>query len=113
MKLGNLVSPGDEKLKIDSPKILVIGDLMLDHYSWGEVDRISPEAPIPIMRVLREEDRLGGAGNVAMNLLNLGAKVFVCGAIGKDKNGEIIKKLLSKLINLKKILVKMRKFLVL
>ena len=80
---------------IDSPNILVIGDLMLDHYSWGEVDRISPEAPIPIMRVLREEHRLGGAGNVAMNLLNLGAKVFVCGAIGKDKNGAIIKNLLT------------------
>jgi len=81
--------------KIGSPKILVIGDLMLDHYSWGEVDRISPEAPIPIMRVIREEHRLGGAGNVAMNLLNLGAKVSVCGAIGKDKNGTIIKNLLT------------------
>ena len=81
--------------KMGSPKILVIGDLMLDHYSWGEVDRISPEAPIPIMRVLREEHRLGGAGNVAMNLLNLGAKVSVCGAIGKDKNGTIIKNLLA------------------
>ena len=59
---------------------------MLDHYSWGAVERISPEAPIPIMRVLKEENRLGGAGNVAMNLVNLGAKVIVCGVIGNDKN---------------------------
>ncbi len=81
--------------KINSPNILVIGDLMLDHYSWGEVDRISPEAPIPVMRVIREENRLGGAGNVAINLVNLGANVFVCGAIGKDENGKIIKNLLK------------------
>jgi len=81
--------------KINSPNILVIGDLMLDHYSWGEVDRISPEAPIPVMRVLREEDRLGGAGNVAINLVNLGANVTVCGAIGNDENGTIIRKLLT------------------
>ena len=64
-------------VKINSPKILVIGDLMLDHYSWGEVDRISPEAPIPIMRVLSEENRLGGAGNVAMNLLKLGKRMHL------------------------------------
>ena len=81
--------------KINSPNILVIGDLMLDHYSWGEVERISPEAPIPVMRVLREENRLGGAGNVAINLKNLGANVFVCGAIGNDDNGKIIQKLLT------------------
>tara|TARA_Y100001970_G_C14236305_1_gene862016 strand:- start:2275 stop:3672 length:1398 start_codon:yes stop_codon:yes gene_type:complete len=82
--------------KIISPNILVIGDLMLDHYSWGEVNRISPEAPIPVMRVIREEQRLGGAGNVVMNLVNLGANIFVCGVIGKDENGIIVKKLLEK-----------------
>ena len=81
--------------KINSPNILVIGDLMLDHYSWGEVDRISPEAPIPVMRVLLEENRLGGAGNAAINLMSLGAKVFVCGTIGNDENGTIIQKLLT------------------
>ena len=80
---------------IKRPHILVIGDLMLDHYSWGEVDRISPEAPIPVMRVLREEQRLGGAGNVVMNLATLGAKVSVCGVIGKDETGDIINKLLE------------------
>jgi len=48
---------------------------MLDHYSWGEVDRISPEAPVPVMKVLREDQRLGGAGNVVINLVTLGAEV--------------------------------------
>ena len=80
---------------INSPRILVAGDLMLDHYSWGEVDRISPEAPIPVMRVLREDQRLGGAGNVVMNLATLGAEVLVCGVTGKDKTGETIRKLLA------------------
>jgi len=81
--------------KIKSPRILVVGDLMLDYYSWGKVDRISPEAPIPVMQVLREDRRLGGAGNVVMNLTILGAEVLVCGATGKDETGECIRKLLA------------------
>jgi len=81
--------------KINSPRILVVGDLMLDHYSWGEVDRISPEAPIPVMRVLREDQRLGGAGNVVMNLAAFGAEVLVCGVTGKDETGKCIRKLLA------------------
>ena len=80
---------------VEDPRILVIGDLMLDHYSWGEVDRISPEAPIPVMRVMSEDQRLGGAGNVVMNLATLGAEVSVCGVTGKDETGEIINKLLA------------------
>ena len=75
---------------IECPHLLVIGDLMLDHYSWGEVDRISPEAPIPIMKVKKEDQRLGGAGNVVMNLTTLGAEVSVCGVTGKDETGDII-----------------------
>ena len=81
--------------KIQAPRILVVGDLMLDHYSWGEVNRISPEAPIPVMRVLQEEQRLGGAGNVVMNLSALGAEVLVCGVTGKDETGDRIRKLLT------------------
>ena len=81
--------------KIVSPRILVVGDLMLDHYSWGEVNRVSPEAPIPIMRVLREDQRLGGAGNVVMNLSALGAEVIVFGVTGNDETGNTIRKLLS------------------
>ena len=53
---------------VEAPRILVVGDIMLDRYSWGAVERISPEAPIPVLRVLREDQRLGGAGNVMMNL---------------------------------------------
>ena len=54
--------------EVTSPNILVLGDLMLDRYSWGTVDRISPEAPVPVLKLAREEVRLGGAGNVVMNL---------------------------------------------
>ena len=68
---------------------------MLDHYSWGEVNRISPEAPIPVMRVLQEDQRLGGAGNVVVNLSALGAEVLVCGVTGKDETGDRIRKLLA------------------
>ena len=64
-----------------SPNILVLGDLMLDRYSWGTVDRISPEAPIPVLKLAREEERLGGAGNVAMNLKTLGCSVTISGLI--------------------------------
>ena len=67
--------------------ILVIGDLMLDKYIYGQVERISPEAPVPILNVLREENRAGGAANVAMNLLALGIKTTICGVIGKDFQG--------------------------
>lgn len=70
-------------------KILVIGDLMLDRYLWGKVERISPEAPVPIVEVEKEENRLGGAANVALNLLNLGATPILCGVIGKDPEGEL------------------------
>ena len=77
-----------------NPKVLVVGDLMLDRYSWGNVERISPEAPIPVLRVTREDHRLGGAGNVMMNLLSMGAKVLACGVTGKDEAGNAILKLL-------------------
>ena len=79
-----------------SPNILVLGDLMLDRYSWGTVDRISPEAPIPVLKLAREEERLGGAGNVAMNLKTLGCSVTVSGLIGKDSIGNQILEILAK-----------------
>ena len=66
---------------------LVIGDLMLDEYLWGKTDRISPEAPVQVVDVIREELRLGGAGNVVNNLTDLGAQVTVCSVIGQDANG--------------------------
>lgn len=75
---------------------MVIGDLMLDRYIWGSVERISSEAPVPIVNVLKNEDRLGGAANAARNLANLGAQVSLFGFVGGDKEGEILKQLLRK-----------------
>lgn len=68
--------------------VLVVGDLMLDRYIWGDVSRISPEAPIPVLRVTQEESRLGGAGSVVANLVTLGAEVRAVGALGQDAAGE-------------------------
>ena len=71
---------------------LVIGDLMLDEYLWGKADRISPEAPVQVVAVNREDVRLGGAGNVANNLRALGCGVSVCSVIGGDENGDILRR---------------------
>jgi rfaE bifunctional protein kinase chain/domain len=76
-------------------KIGVIGDVMLDTYWWGHVDRISPEAPVPVVALDRKEDRIGGAGNVALNLVSLGAKVSLISVMGADENGDRLKKLLN------------------
>jgi D-glycero-beta-D-manno-heptose-7-phosphate kinase len=70
------------KKHLQSARLLVVGDVMLDRYLFGSVDRISPEAPVPVVRVIREEDRLGGAANVALNVKSLGAQghaVHGCG----------------------------------
>jgi D-beta-D-heptose 7-phosphate kinase/D-beta-D-heptose 1-phosphate adenosyltransferase len=73
--------------KARSIRALVIGDLMLDEYLWGRAERISPEAPVQVVDVTREDLRLGGAGNVVNNLVALGCKVAVCSVIGGDENG--------------------------
>jgi D-beta-D-heptose 7-phosphate kinase/D-beta-D-heptose 1-phosphate adenosyltransferase len=75
--------------------ILVIGDLILDHYIWGRVDRISPEAPVPVVEVTRESLMLGGAANVAHNVVSLGGKAAVVGINGKDIAGEAIADMLA------------------
>ena len=72
----------------ERPKILVIGDLILDEYIWGGVSRISPEAPVPILETRSENLALGGAANVANNLVGLGCEVHLCGAIGQDEKGD-------------------------
>jgi rfaE bifunctional protein kinase chain/domain len=69
-------------------RLLVIGDLMLDRFIWGDVDRISPEAPVPVLRVSSESYRLGGAANVIHNIRSLGGEVIACGVIGKDDAGK-------------------------
>jgi rfaE bifunctional protein kinase chain/domain len=71
----------------NKPSILVIGDLMLDHYIWGNATRLSPEAPVPIVNVKNESTTLGGAGNVVQNLVSLGANVTIAGVIGNDAHG--------------------------
>lgn len=83
------------KIKSKKPKILVLGDVMLDQYINGKVDRISPEAPVPILKFQKKEEILGGAGNVVRNLVNLGAKVSIASIIGNGPNGILIKKLFS------------------
>ena len=74
--------------ELGSPKIMVLGDLILDEYLWGDVARISPEAPAPVLRVRHREHRCGGAGSVIENLVVLGAQVAACGLIGNDQAGD-------------------------
>lgn len=74
--------------------VLVIGDVMIDSYVYGSTQRISPEAPVPVLNVNRKEKRLGGAANVAMNVQALGATPILCSVVGDDKDGEIFEHLL-------------------
>jgi len=83
-------------IKRKKPKILVIGDLIVDQYFHGEAHRIAQEAPTPIVRIENVEKRLGGAANVIHNLKNLGSRVMACGIIGDDENGKFIKNELRK-----------------
>lgn len=78
-------------------RILVVGDLMLDRFIWGEVRRISPEAPVPVVHVARESAHPGGAGNVAANLAALGAAPAVVGWVGRDEAGAALRRLLEDL----------------
>ncbi len=73
--------------RFNSLRLLVVGDLMIDEYVWGSVSRISPEAPIPIVEVTKEEAKPGGAANVGLNLLAMGARVLFAGVVGDDANG--------------------------
>lgn len=75
---------------VSRAKVLVVGDIMLDRYWFGEVDRISPEAPVPVVRVARREDRLGGAANVARNIAALGAQASLLGVVGQDEAGATV-----------------------
>ncbi|MFZ3054040.1 MAG: D-glycero-beta-D-manno-heptose-7-phosphate kinase [Sulfuricurvum sp.] len=84
-------------LRQSHPRILVIGDLMIDHYLWGGCERISPEAPVQVVDISRETTVLGGAGNVINNLVALGSNVCVAGVIGNDESGEELRAMLEKL----------------
>src|SRR5882724_5770950 len=76
--------------------LLVVGDLMLDRFIWGEVERLSPEAPVPVLRVVSENSTLGGAANVIHNVRSMGGRVTACGIVGQDNAGERIMAALRK-----------------
>lgn len=78
--------------QLSSKTILVVGDVMIDAYLWGKVERISPEAPVPVVHVQKKENRLGGAANVALNINALGAKAIMCSVVGDGAKGDIFRK---------------------
>lgn len=78
-------------------RLLVVGDVMLDRYWFGDVNRISPEAPVPVVRVVNSEERLGGAANVARNAVALGARTSLLGVVGQDEAGDTVERMVSEL----------------
>lgn len=87
------VIPSKESLA--ARRVLVVGDVMLDRYWFGAVDRISPEAPVPVVRVTSEQDRLGGAANVALNVTTLGARATLLSMVGSDDAARSLRRLLA------------------
>jgi len=87
--------PVVERTRLEAGRVLVVGDVMLDRYWFGDVNRISPEAPVPVVHVQRTEERLGGAANVARNVAALGARAGLLCVVGSDEPGERIVQLLS------------------
>jgi rfaE bifunctional protein kinase chain/domain len=90
----------NELPKFDGAKILIIGDVMLDRYWFGQVTRISPEAPVPVLKVTSVEERPGGAANVARNIAALGAEATLLSVVGADEGGSALEKLLNEHSNL-------------
>ncbi len=82
--------------KFESLNILIIGDIMMDSYVWGKINRVSPEAPVPVVQVTKKENRLGGAANVALNVQSLGANPIICAVIGNDPEGSDLISLMDK-----------------
>ena len=96
MARGNPLDPAALEAVVDrwvGLRVLVVGDVLLDEYRIGDVERVSPEAPVPIVRVRREETALGGAGNVARNLVSLGATASLVGLVGRDPEAEAVRAL--------------------
>ena len=81
--------------KFGRQRVLVLGDIMLDHYIWGKVERISAEAPVPVLEVQKEEFRLGGAANAALNVKSLGGKAILLGVTGRDSAAQDLKQLME------------------
>src|SRR5216683_279003 len=82
---------------LGQPRVVVIGDVMLDRYVWGDAERISQEAPVILLHADKREERLGGASSVATMLRALGAKVALAGVVGTDANAERVRQLLTDL----------------
>src|SRR3954447_23606007 len=80
---------------LGNPRILVVGDLILDRYVWGYAERISQEAPVPLLRADHREHRLGGAASVATMLSTLGAQVCLMGVVGRDSEAALVRQLLA------------------
>nr|MDQ3322409.1 PfkB family carbohydrate kinase [Acidobacteriota bacterium] len=78
-------------------KVLIVGDVMVDRFWWGDVTRISPEAPVPVVNLNRTSTAPGGAANVAANVSGLGAECFLVGVVGDDKEAEILPEILSQI----------------
>ncbi|MCM8804498.1 MAG: PfkB family carbohydrate kinase [Candidatus Omnitrophica bacterium] len=95
-KILNIEKVKENFKRYSSSRILVIGDIILDHFIFGDVERISPEAPVPVIEVKKEYFTLGGAGNVTLNIKNMNGNVFLVSSIGKDGNGKILKELIEK-----------------
>src|SRR3954467_5114085 len=83
------------KYTLEKSRLLVVGDVMLDRYWFGDVSRISPEAPVPVVRIEKREERLGGAANVARNAAALGAHCGLLGVVGADEAGAQVEQLLG------------------
>lgn len=95
----------NEEINFSNGKILIVGDVMLDKYYFGSVERISPEAPVPIVNIRKEESRLGGAANVANNIASLGGQTLLCGTIGHDLLGKELERI-SRQKNIKTMLLR-------
>ncbi|MFO0839751.1 MAG: bifunctional heptose 7-phosphate kinase/heptose 1-phosphate adenyltransferase [Phycisphaerae bacterium] len=81
--------------RVENRRVLLVGDFMLDRYTFGDAERISPEAPVPVLRIVERQDRVGGAGSVALNVVALGAHVHCLGLLGRDETGERVLSLLN------------------
>ena len=92
----NAQKPPLSKAQLAQAKVLVVGDVMLDRYWYGAVDRISPEAPVPVVRITREENRLGGCANVAFNAVNVGAQASLLSVVGDDEASHLLQDLIAK-----------------
>ncbi|GAB6126879.1 D-glycero-beta-D-manno-heptose-7-phosphate kinase [Humidesulfovibrio idahonensis] len=92
-----MITQGLERLlrEMAGRRVMIVGDVMLDHYTFGTVTRISPEAPVPVVEVIDEQYLLGGAGNVARNIVALGGQATMVGLIGDDRDGEVLGALLA------------------